>query len=55
MNLAKAWARVLEFVCIFGHDEIGQKQPNIAGLKRAINGVSIFCGAQVVTWERISD
>ena len=26
--------------------KIGQKQPNIAGLKRAINAGSIFCGAQ---------
>ena len=36
----------LEFVYIFGHNEIGQKQPNIAGSKRAINAGSTFCGAQ---------
>ena len=34
----------LEFVYIFGHNEIGQKQPNIAGSKRAINAGSTFCG-----------
>ena len=28
--------------------KIGQKQPNIAGLKRAINAGSTFCGAQPV-------
>ena len=28
--------------------KIGQKQPNIAGLERAINAGSIFCGAQAV-------
>ena len=39
--------------CPVGHlcsakKKIGQKEPNIAGLERAINAGSIFCGAQEV-------
>ena len=45
-------ATLLRWYLCSAKKKIGQKQPNIVGLERAINAGSIYCGAQVPSSKR---